>query len=478
MTFRKKILLLSAAFTFMIVDASIAQEMMIPTLKNITQRNKINPAFMTGDRIFAGFPLTSSIRFSYSNNGFTYNDLIKRDADDSLYFDIENMISKLDSRNSMQTNMENDIIWFGVTIGKNQLTLNVAEKVNAEFQFSRSMMEFLYYGNGAFIGTAGNINPGIEATHYREYGINWSRSLNQVINAGISVKYLYGMEHIHTEGKGVTLYTDPEDYTLYGYSDITVYTSGIANGALTENTFNDYIAGKSNHGFAFDLGLDIKVSKRSNISLSVLDLGSIRWNEDNMIYASETTHGPVVYEGLDLSEFINQGNSSEEYLESLIDSIYDAFNVTESEGSFTYTLPMQIYGIYNLAVGKNGAVSATTHLIQKPQNTQFNYNISYSGIVKEWLNYSIGYSSINNTHGNIGAGVAFNFKVGQLYLVSDNIIGLLNYRNSHHSSLRAGFTFTFNGSNKKKAGDTTPDPADNLQIPQTTPDNDATGESP
>lgn len=452
MTFRNTIKAAAFILTCLVMNTSLAQEMMISNLKNTSQRNKVNPAYMSSDKLFAGFPLTSSIRFSYTNNGFTYNDLIRKDADDSLYLDIDNMISQLDSRNSIQSNLENDLIWLGITFGRNQFTLNVTEKIHTEFQFSRSMMEFLYYGNGAFVGTGGNINPGIEATHYREYGLNWSRSISHVINAGVRLKYLYGMEHIHSAGKGVTLYTDPDDYTLYGYSDIKVYTSGVANGAISDNSVSDYISGKSNHGFALDLGLDLKVSERSNISLSVLDLGSIRWKEDNMIYSSETTDGPVVYEGLDLSEFINQGNSSEEYLESLTDSIYEAFNVTESQEAFTYSLPLQVYGTYNLSVGKNGNMSVTTHLIQKPQTTQFNYNLSYSGQVKEWLNYSIGYSSINNTHGNIGAGVSFNFKAGQLYFVSENIPGLISYKNSNHTSFRAGFTFRFNGGGKNSGG--------------------------
>jgi hypothetical protein len=268
----KKILLLSA-ISVLLSSALYSQEFLLNNLENVGQRSKINPAFTINAPVFAGFPLTSSIMTSYQNNGFKYSDLIKKDENDSLYMDIAGAIDEMKTQNSIHIETSNDIIWFGINIGKNFFTVNVTEKASFDLSYSKSMMEFLYYGNGAYNGNTGNINPGIDGSHYREYGLTWARDIFTGVTGGIRLKYLYGMEHIHSEGLGVTLYTDPNDYTLSGYSEYSVYTSGMTGESFDNVSTGNYLFGKKNNGFGVDLGLTIKTGEKTELSASVLDIG-------------------------------------------------------------------------------------------------------------------------------------------------------------------------------------------------------------
>ncbi len=447
----KKIILLTISLSGMFFHTSPAQEFMMQTLQGTPQSNKINPAYMTDSKIFAGFPLTSSIMFGYQNNGFTYSDLIHKGSNDSLIWDIEGTIEKLNTTNSVRVTAENDLIWLGFNAGNNCFTINVTEKISGDITFSKNMMEFLYYGNGSYQGTSANINPGIDASHYREYGLTWSRQILSSISMGVRIKYLYGMEHIHSEGMGVNLYTDPNDFTLYGYSEYSLYTSGISSDSFDGLTAGEYLFKRNNTGWGADLGININAGKKFTVGLSVLDLGKINWKSNNLNYTTVTSDGPVIYQGLNLDEFINQGNSSEAFLENMLDSIYDGFNVQESYESFSSSLPTQIYTSVEYLTGKKGKTGLVLHWRETPSGSMISYNLHYTNSIKKWLDYSIGYSSINKSQGNIGAGVSVKFPGGHFYFASDNIIGLVNYRNANVTGFRAGINFVFNKSNKKPA---------------------------
>jgi len=428
-----------------------AQDFQMYNMNQVVQRNKLNPAFSIDASVFAGFPLTSSTMVSYQNSGFTYSDLLKKDATDSLYLDIENAISKMDQQNNIHTEISNDIVWFGLNFGKNTITVNVTDKAVLDFSYTKSMMEFLYYGNGGFNGNTGNINPGIEGSHYREHGITWTRKLKKNISAGIRIKYLYGMEHIHSEGAGANLYTDPNDYTLYGYSDYALFTAGISENSFDDFSAGNYLIKKKNHGYGVDVGLNINATEKVELSVSMLDIGQISWKDEVVIYSTHTTDGPVVYQGIDLDEFINNGYSSEAYLENLGDSLYEAFDIQESTDTFKRAIPKQMYAGANYIIGEKSKTGIVLHLRETPSKTVLNYHVHYTSAIKDWLNFSLGYSSINNSQGNVGASLVFNFKGGQMYFTSDNILGMINYKNANVTGFRAGFNFIF-----KKKEESTP----------------------
>src|SRR5688572_8136642 len=74
------------------------QDLTLYNMEMIPQRMYQNPALKPFANVNIGLPLISSEYFNVANTGFKYSQLIRKRADDSLYVDMDNMISKLGKR--------------------------------------------------------------------------------------------------------------------------------------------------------------------------------------------------------------------------------------------------------------------------------------------------------------------------------------------------------------------------------------------
>jgi hypothetical protein len=430
------------AFILAVLDAS-AQPLTGYQIQYMPQRASMNPAFTPHSKINIGIPIFSAININYSNQGFTYHDLVKQNGD-SLVLDMDHMISGLDSRNRLAFEFETDLFSFGLKQGKNFFSFNATEKINFNFIYSKALMEFLYYGNAPTMGTTQYLNPKIDGVHYREYGFGFSREINQKITAGIRIKYLYGMENVMSSGTGATIYTDPEDFAITAHSDFTLHTAGMDSSSFDNFQFNEYMLGKKNTGFGFDAGIVVKVLPKIELTASVIDLGSIRWKTEASNYSTSTSQGAFVYHGLDLGEFINNDSTSaEEYLENLGDSLYSSFDVKTTHESYSYKLPHQYFvsANYLITETKQAGIVVRNKNIQGMSVTD--YNLNYTQTIGTWFNFTVSYNKINRTKGMPGAGFSLNFRNNQFYFVTDNIPGLIWWKKSGNTGFRTGINFMF-----------------------------------
>jgi hypothetical protein len=401
----------------------------------------MNPAFVPTGTMHIGIPVLSGISNSYSNNGFSYQDLFRKNSNNLLILDIENAIGRMDERNHLSVHSEIELLGFGTRLGKNFISLNITEKGDAGFTYTRSFFEYMYYGNAASAGTVQQLSPDLESSHYREYGLSWSRSLASFLTAGIRVKYLYGMEHMLTKGQGVSVYTDPVDYTISASSDYTIYTSGLDSGSFS---FSNYVSGKNNNGYGIDLGITALPFRSFEISVSMLDIGSIHWTTENAIYHTATEDENFEFAGINLNEFIhNDSLDAETYLEQIGDSLHNSFNVTTTHESYRYTLPRQIYFSISYLISEQFRISGLIKNKHYSQSNYTDYQLSFTGKTRNWLNYTIALNKINLTPVSLGAGVALNFRNTQLYFASDNVPGLINWKKSYSTGFRAGINMMF-----------------------------------
>ncbi|MBK6639857.1 MAG: hypothetical protein IPN13_20420 [Bacteroidetes bacterium] len=426
-----------------------AQQLTAANLQHLPQRGNFNPAYVPHGTVNVGIPFFSGFGFNFSNNGFRYNDLIKRRSNDSLYLDAESAINQMQTRNRILFDLEIDWFSFGVRAGSNYFNLSIRERANINFEYSKALIEFLYYGNAGTLGTLQHLNPGIESSHYREYAINWARPIARNLRGGIKLKYLYGMENIHTKGTGVTIYTDPEDFTITANSDLAIYTSGIDTTAFKDFSFGNYALGKSNNGFGADIGLIYRPLNNLEIGVSMLDLGSIKWRSNITNYSTSTADGAFTYQGIDIDEFINNDSTSaQEYLENLADSIYSTFDVQTNHESYKSKLPRQLLLNVSYYVASNYKVGIMIRNKRQLSGNYTDYQLSFTGATKTWLNYTVAMNKINQSPATIGGGLVLNFKNDQVYFVSDNVPGLFNWKNSFNTGFRAGINFVL-GRNPK-----------------------------
>ena len=421
-----------------------AQQLTSYNLSHLPQRGYMNPAFAPHGKIHVGIPVLSGISTSYSNSGFSYDDLFRRNNNNLLILDIENAIKKMDEHNYLTAHSETELLSFGARAGKNYFNLNVTEKADAGFSYSRSFFEFLYYGNAATAGTVQQLSPDLESIHYREYGFSWSRNFASFLTAGMRIKYLYGMEHLLTKGQGVSVFTDPNDFSLTASSEYTVYTSGIDTGSFSGFSFSNYAFGKKNTGYGIDLGFVATPVEFIEISVSVVDIGKIKWTTGNAIHHTASGDENFVFNGINLNEFINNDSlDAETYLEQIGDSLQNSFHVTTTHESYSYSLPKQFYFGLSYLLSENYRVTGLVRNKQMNHANQNDYHLSFTGKMRQWLNYSIAFNKLNSTPVTLGAGFTLNYRNTQLYFASDNVPGMINWKKSYSTGFRAGINMMF-----------------------------------
>ncbi len=443
----KKILLLNITLLSSIYMSS--QDFTLYTMSYMQQRNSLNPAFVPKSKIQIGFPALSSINFSLGNSGFKYSDVFYPQGD-SLVADFGNLVDKLKEKNYLTTNINVELFSFGFKLGdKNYIRAAATEKGFIQLQYPQGFFKFLYEGNGPSAGTPLSFNFGLNAIHYREYAINYSREVTPALRAGIAAKYLYGMENINTKRSDITMQTNADSaYDITLSSDILVNASGLSN---SDSVNQSYFAGKKNTGFAFDLGLTYVATEKITLAASVLNLGSIAWKSDVQNYASSNPNSEYTYKGLPLKTFFEGDSAFETATKTLADSVKKLFNLDSTNNSYKTNLPVEFHvsGDFEIIKGQH----AGAHVMIRSYDKVITPAVSlyYASDLGRWLTTSVTYSIYNNSYTNLGFGLRLNGGPFQFHVMTDNVFALAFPQHGKYVHVRTGINFTFGNKPKSEA---------------------------
>ena len=326
-------------------QAKAQYDFTIQGMNIVPQRNYVNPAYIPDSKWHLGLPMLSSNHIAGGFSGFAYSDLVRKRGD-SLYLDFGNAIDKMGSTGYLSVNANFDLLSFSFKFGKeknNFIYVNVTERIMARFTLPKNLPEFVWRGNAAFLGEEVDFSGlNADALHFREYGITYARTLlKKKLNVGLSVKYLYGMENVSTDVNRISVFTDENTFDITARSDFRINSTG-AFGDDFESIPDDvvgYIFQRNNHGFAFNLGAQYKINEKWEVAASGLDLGMIFWNDNPINYVMDDAD--FTYQGLDIAQFLAQDSTN--YLENFLDSIVNTFDITETNISYSTSLPWRIY---------------------------------------------------------------------------------------------------------------------------------------
>lgn len=428
----------------------------------VQQRMYANPAFFPEySKVNIGLPMLSSQYFNISNSGFKYSDLIKHRADDSLYVDYNNMLSKLKDNNYLEAAIQPDLLSFGFAFKKkNYISFNITEKVNLRFRYPKGLMNFVGKGNGALLGEELKFNIGVDFTHYREYGLGYARKVNDKLTVGGKLKYLYGMENIQTKESDLSITTDPNDFSILAKANIFINAS-------IDTTFGDegfsaseYALKKKNHGFGIDLGGAYKLNEKFTFSASIIDLGFIKWKEDVQNFQSNDPNAQFEFNGFDMNDLMDSDTTNGGPMEEFTDSLNTIFKIDTASNAYSTSLSTQIYlgANYNFTDKVNAGVLFYSKIYDKKIHPAL--SLSFNQKIGRWLNYSVSYSMYNRSFNNIGLGIGLNLGPIQLYLVSDNVLGAIFPQNTKNVHLHAGINLTIGRAKKDSDKDGVDDKKD------------------
>jgi len=457
--------ILFAVLSMLNPSASTAQHnLTLYGMKSLPQRNFANPALRPDSRLFIGIPGISSIYTDFGNSTLNMGNIfnvLERSSDDSVTININELGSIFREKNSFSHEANIDLLHFGFELGDNNFfNFNTTYVHRAKFGFNRDFMDLLLQGNGGpNLGRKFEMGVGIDVLEYIEIGFGYSRRfLNDRLTLGARYKYLKGVLNMNTERSDLSFTTRPEDYTLLFESDIKFNMAsslGPVNGNgpqipedITPFDILDFTTGNS--GWGIDLGATYDLTKKIELSAAVKNLGQITWNDNLFNYDSRNPGAQFEFKGIDFNSIFDSSSTSGEALDALADSLVDRFALDSTNQSYKTGLFPEFYlgGTYSVTKNHRAGVLFYGDWFQQRLHPAF--TVSWYSQLSRVFSISAAYTIMDNTFNNLGLGFTVNGGPFQYYLVTDNLISVVNPENVRNFSVRMGFNLTFLRKPKEK----------------------------
>lgn len=399
-----------------------------------------------------------------SDSNFMYSDLIHKGSgalSDSLVVDIPKFKEALSENNHLSLSANTTLFHFFVRVGPKSdpnaievlphyFSFSIRHRVMGGLHFNKNYVELLTQGNAPFYSDhfeTGEMGANMFA--FTELSVAHGRQINERLWAGMRMKFLQGLYDVTTDHFTLGL----QGYELENYVDVYANAAISISGPLTvgfdNNGFlNDLdfqspetlkIFSNGNPGFAVDFGLVYELSKDLFFSMSVTDLGRIRWRRDVQQLTLDTQYR---YEPLDFSNSYDENAadyiSPETLFDDLTEDMKQSFVWNEKGGSYTRNLPSKFYaGLqYKWTPGIDLGLA---YLNQKIGNDSYQSITASANLqILNTLNFSPTYM---NRNGNSLWACALGLNVGplQIYTAFSDLSGIESPAHAYAPEVQLGF---------------------------------------
>lgn len=484
---KKYIILLVFAGIFGSVQAQ--QALTLYNMDRVMQSQFINPSIDVPYKIHIGGllvpvagQLPPPVYFNYANNSFYYNNIFhmgEGSKADNLVLDLPLFMEKMErfhKTTHMRFDTQIELLNVGIKLENMFLTFALTEKYKYGVSLPYDLFEFTLNGNMPYMLES---KPhdfsglGVNFTHYREFAVGGSMQANDKITVGGRVKVLFGCSNINTDVEELSLYTDPEDYSMTWTTDMKIQTSlpdainylvhstdrmidsvtfgpeqllwdsikqidlnnPFANPFLNPvNSFNF-----KNIGLGFDLGASYKLNPDIDIFASVTDIGFISWNTNPQNFVSK---GEYDYRGIELGVW-QDSTDVQESLDKLADTLLNTFNFDLLETSYVTWLPSSIYvgGKYKFHPLLHFTALYRGEFYRKTYMQSVTLGVNSN--LTDWLSAHLTWSIANNSISNVGLGLTARAGFFNWYIVTDSFTNALFPQKAKNLNLRMGCNIVF-----------------------------------
>ncbi|MFC2103787.1 DUF5723 family protein [Bacteroidota bacterium] len=482
MTFKKSRKYLIAILSIVLVSGFVTAQdsQTLYYLNRVPQSSFMNPAMQPACNVFVGLPVISSLQLDAGNNRLALTDVImKHPTEDSLItflhpdaqFNKTDFLAQLSTNNFFYEDFRTDLLSFGFRVNTWYFSFNLSEKLSMSINYPKDLLVFALEGNQGFINQNADLSYlGVNSTFYREYGLGISKEISKQLSIGIRGKVLFGHVNVYSdfEDNNLSMYSSRD--SIYINADAVVYTSS----PLVPTTDNDgnfesfeiptYIENSetdslidlalahNNMGLGIDFGVYYKPIDNLSLSLSVIDLGYIKWDVQDVTKLE--LKGSYAFKGVDVSNEIGTSESDTDPFEEMSDSLMNSFTVSNTAESYKTTLGSKIYFGANYAISKKFDVGflSRSYFYNSNLNQAFTFSANVRPI--NGISASLSYSIMNGTYNNIGFGLVLGGAPVQLYIITDNASAALWGHKTTSFNFRFGLNVGFGYRQKAKKKDT------------------------
>jgi outer membrane protein OmpA-like peptidoglycan-associated protein len=438
--YMRKLIILSILFILSTKAALAQQDQMLYFMPNIYQSNYVNPSFKPNNTFGIQF---LSQNFTFLNNGFTIQDIHNNKGN------IGPVIDGLP-----------DILSLRFRVKSLDFTLSANEIFDTKMAFPKDLFALGFYGNGGDQFLANNraadlSNFKMDFMLYHEFGLGVAYTKNKW-SYGVRYKYLIGVANFNTAKSDLSIYTNPNDYSITAKSTLEFNTTGLPslNSLADKNTISNYsntdnltriLKSTGNTGHAVDLGITYKYSEKFTFSASAINIGAINWKTDVGNYKNNNVTATI--KGEDVKKLADSLNPS-----AIVDTLKSKFKLQETHDKYTTWLSPTVYlsGQYNLNKNNKIGLLYTAEYYMKVRSA---YTFAYTKTFGRWWDLGFSYSIYDNSYNNFG--VASGLRIGpfQTFIVTDNLVGALDPKSTKHVNVRLGLNFVFGVKPKNKTPD-------------------------
>ena len=431
---------LSAFVLFLMLPAAVIAQgyMGFYSLEGrVPQTNLINPSFFPEAKVVVAFPGLGSTNVFLDADRFSFKRILVKDGD-SLRFEPDNFINKLQKKNRLGVGVDMNLFYLGIQARKNYFSLSANTKVTSSLLISKKLIEWALYGPA----DERNINQPLDFSDlggsvmsYHEFTLGYGRKLlGDRLQVGIRFKYLNGIAEASAKDINGYIYTGLDSIQLYNEA-FTLNTSGIDN---FDNNTSDLILGFTNPGFAIDIGARYQINSKFSVSAAITDMGSIKWKSN--LKGWEFNEVNYVFKGFDVLDVINESD----VIDNELDSLENLYDINEIEGkSYRTPLVTKTYlgGRFQFHPKQNVSLILYNDFFQG--NVKSALGLNYGLQVGRSMDVLVGLSYRDRSLANFTFGTAFSLGFFQLYFLSENFPSLFVPQNARKLDLRFGINFQF-----------------------------------
>jgi len=210
------------------------------------------------------------------------------------------------------------------------------ERIGSNFLYTKDFFDLVWNGNAKFENKRADLTIGSSTNWLREYAIGWSMPIDipsvgddVKIKIGARLKYLQGFGAISFPKSNVAFITGANGRSLTFETD---YVMNIAGYDGTDWTKNPLTAKGS--GFGIDLSGTVSFLKNFEASLSVIDIGSVKYNKETYQFARKSN---IEFSGIPIGDIIKGGNFD---VQNYISTEFKGNQIAAS--SFNMALPTRL----------------------------------------------------------------------------------------------------------------------------------------
>jgi hypothetical protein len=418
---KKHLVLIIGTMVLAVINAAHAQIETTSYLMNSLSQSVIsNPAFVPKYKFSLTLPGTS-LMAAYSNNGFSYNDLIRKE-DGKVIADLSKWAGKLPGKTNITTAFQVDLLRLGIRINpKLYITLNSTAKAYNLTIIPKDVASLFVNGTTPYVGKSLSMSPELQLTSYLENALGFSYEVTKQLRIGARLKMLNGIVGINTKTSDLNV-AIADNYSITASADAKVQTSGLHN-IDQSGSFSDQISNYlQNKGWGIDLGGTYKLTDKLTLGASLIDIGQISWKNNTYEYSLDKATANYTFSGIDAKELFN-GNSKP--FKDQIDSIKNKFDWKEKQsGSFKSALPAKMYLSGSYEVTKGFTAGAIVFAEKFHGRFSPGLALAMNKNFGKVLSTSLSYTLSNRSFGNFGAGFSLNLAPVQIYLVGDNLLNM------------------------------------------------------